>query len=146
MAVCGVFLLIAVLTVQGASTIWRGVKRTEYVPAVPTLKKDANLCELLNRNDRRMLVVGNLCFLYRFYDAKPDCRYLYQCPIGETAPVIWEELLEEVRSKKTPLIFVQKEKLENVPEYFMDFLHDNYERRDCLQGMLFVLDAPEKTM
>ena len=108
-------------------------------PHIFIWEKDTNLCELLDQNDRRILVVGSLCFAYCFYNAKPDCRYLYQCPISNVTPVIWDELLKDIQFKATPLILVQEENLKYIPAYFMAFLHENYEQMDCRHGFLFVL-------
>jgi glycosyltransferase involved in cell wall biosynthesis len=133
-------LFIGIMFLLKASAFLKEMKH----PHIPVWKKDAPLCELLDQNDRRMLVVGSLCFAYYFYNAKPDCRYLYQCPISNVTPVIWEELLKEIQIKATPIILVQEENLKNIPEYFMAFLHKNYKQMDCLQGLLFVLPPLKK--
>jgi hypothetical protein len=88
-------------------------------------------------------VIGNDCFIYRLYNAKPDCKYLYQCPIDLAAPFIWENLLEEVRNKKTPLILFMEKYQKRVPDYFLAFLQEIYRPVDCLQGTLFVFDTSE---
>ena len=121
------------------------MKRTNSIPGIPVLERDAALCDLLNKNDRRLLVIGNLCFLYGYYDAKPDCKYLYQCPIDEVSPIIWERLLEEVRNKKTPLILVPEQYRKKLPDHFLAFLQENYRQTDSLQGTLFIFDPSENS-
>ena len=148
-AYCSAILFVGIMVFSGVSSIRRGIESSRLFTQVPTLEKDATLCELLDRNDRRILVVGNMCFVYRFYNARPDCRYLYQCPISEARPVIWKEVLDEIQSKKTPLILVA-DKCWNVwymiPDYFIDFMQENYRKIDSLYGTLFVYNAPEQSM
>ena len=130
----------------GILTVRRGIKQTESIPTVPVLEKDTVLCDYLNKNDRRLLIIGNVCFLYRLYEAKPDCRYLFQRPIAEIFPDIWETVFEEVRNKKTPLILIPKKHNAKIPDYFLAFLQDNYKQMDCLQGILFVSNDAEKQL
>ena len=141
---CCIFLFIGVMILLGVSTIQGGIKRTRFIPTVTTWEKDANLCELLNKNEKRLLVIGNVCFLYRLYEAKPDCKYLYQNPIAEITPIIWEKLLEEIQTKKTPLILVPEQYWVKIPDYFLTFMQENYRQIDCLQGALFVCNVSAK--
>ena len=143
-----VILFVCLMILLGVSTIRNGIKRTRFVIGIQHLEKDANVIELLNKNDRRLLVIGNVCFLYRLYEARPDCKYLYQDPIDETTPIIWEKLFEEVQSKKTPLILLpeQYRYRKKIPDFFMAYMQENYRIIDSLQGILFVYDAPKQSL
>jgi hypothetical protein len=141
---CSAILFIGVMSLSGVLSIADGIKSSRFIIGVPTMEKDATICEMLNKNDRRLLVIGNTCFLYRHYGARPDCKYLYQDPIAKTTPVIWEELLKEVRSKKTPLILVPDKYRNLLPVFFSAFIQENYRKIDCLNSTLFVYDASER--
>lgn len=140
---CCCFLFIGFTIVFGTMTIGKVIIRTSSILGGSVLEKDATFCDLLNKYDRRLLVIGNDCFIYRLYNAKPDCKYLYQCPIDLAAPFIWENLLEEIRNKKTPLILFMEKYQKRVPDYFLAFLQEIYRPVDCLQGTLFVFDTSE---